>query len=160
MAALRGRRSVLESVTVDFLLVANHVEVVNGLLYVSGGGWTEHRRPLTPQGPALSHLGIGVSVLVPWTATNQPHTLTIQVEDEDATPVLKIDGQFNVGRPPTLPAGAEQPVLLGFPLNVQFPHAGTYRAIATVDEDGASKHWTFRVYDVPMQGPAPGQATL
>ena len=144
----------IESVSIDFLLVANHVEVINGLLYVSGGGWTEHRRPMTPQGPALSHLGIGVSVLVPWTATNQAHTLKIVVEDEDATPLLSIDGQINVGRPPTLPAGSEQSVLLGFPLNIQFPHAGTYRAIASVEESGASKHWTFRVFDIAM--PTPG----
>jgi hypothetical protein len=149
---------VIESVGVDFLLVANHVEVINGLLYVSGGGWTEHRRPLTPQGPALSHLGIGVGVLVPWTATNQPHTLQIVIEDEDATPLLSIDGQINVGRPPTLPAGSEQSVLLGFPLNILFPHAGTYRAIAGVDEGGVSKHWTFRVVDLPVS--TPGQATL
>ena len=148
----------LESVSIDFLLVANHVEVVNGLLYVSGGGWTEHRRPVTPQGPSLSHIGIGVSVLVPWTATNQQHTLTIVIEDEDATPLLKIDGQINVGRPPTLPVGAEQSVLLGFPLNIQFPHAGTYRAVAMIDEGGEARRWTFRVHDVPVQGS--GQATL
>ena len=142
----------IESVSVDFLLVANHVEVINGLLYVSGGGWTEHRRPMTPQGPTLSHLGIGVSVLVPWTATNQAHTLRIVIEDEDATPLLNIDGQINVGRPPTLPAGSEQSVLLGFPLNIQFPHAGTYRAVASVDGGGDAKHWTFRVFDVTMPG--------
>ncbi len=148
----------IESVRLDFLLVANHVEVINGLIYVSGGGWTEHRRPVTPQGPALSHLGIGVSVLVPWTATNQPHTLKIVIEDEDAAPLLNIDGQINVGRPSTLPAGSEQSVLLGFPLNILFPHAGTYRAVASVDEGGETKHWTFRVFDVAMQ--TPGQTTL
>jgi len=147
----------LEAVRIDTLLLANHVEVVNGLLYVSGGGWTEHRRPVTPQGPALSHLGIGVSVLVPWNETNAPHTFTVLIEDEDATPIVKIDGQINVGRPPALPAGSEQAVLLGFPLNVQFPHPGTYRAVVTLDEDGDSKHWTFRVHDLPMP---PGSVVL
>lgn len=142
----------LEMVRVDFLLVANHVEVVNGLLYVNGGGWTEHSRVLTPNGPALSHLGIGVSVQVPWTATNQPHTLTLIIEDEDATPIFKMEAQINVGRPPQLPAGSEQPVQLGFPLNLVFPHPGTYRIVATVDEHGDTKHWTFRVHDLPISG--------
>ena len=142
----------LETARIDALLLANHVEVVNGLLYVSGGGWTEHHRPVTPQGPALSHLGIGVCVLVPWNNTNVPHTITILVEDEDANPLVKIDGQLNVGRPPNLPAGSEQAVMLGFPLNVQFPHAGAYRAVVTLDENGDSKRWTFRVHDMAMPG--------
>src|SRR5262245_18152609 len=142
----------LEMVRVDFLLVANHVEVINGLLYVSGGGWTEHSRVLTPNGPALSHLGIGGSVRVPCTATKQPHSLTLIIEDEAATPVVNMDGQINVGRPPQLPAGSEQPVQLGCPLNVVCPHAGTYRIVAAVDEDGDTKRWTFRVHDLPMPG--------
>jgi hypothetical protein len=140
-----------ESVVVDFVMLANHVEVVNGMLYVSGGGWTDHRRPIPPAGnpPPLSHLGIAASVLVPWNETNQPHVLTVQIEDEDAKAILKIEGHLNVGRPPNLPPGSSQPVMFGFPLDLQFPHAGTYRIVAYID-DGEQKHWPFRVHDMPV----------
>ena len=65
-----------ETAAVDFVLMANHVEVVNGLLYVSGGGWTDHHRRLPPDGAPIppSHLGIGVSVVVPWNEKNRTAT--------------------------------------------------------------------------------------
>jgi uncharacterized protein DUF6941 len=140
-----------ESVVVDFVMLANHVEVVNGMLYVSGGGWTDHRRPILPAGsaPPLSHLGIAASVLVPWNETNIPHVLTVQIEDEDSNVILKIEGHLNVGRPPNLPPGSSQPVMFGFPLDLQFPHPGGYRIAAFVG-DGETKHWPFRVHDMPV----------
>ncbi len=33
-----------EKPTIEFLILAHHVEAVNGLLYISGGGWNDHRR--------------------------------------------------------------------------------------------------------------------
>jgi hypothetical protein len=153
----REAQVMTDTVTVDSLVLANHVEVVNGLLYVSGGGWTDHRRPLPPGGaPLPSHLGIGVCVFVPWNETNRPHVLTVLIEDEDGNPLVKIEGHINVGRPPQLPQGAAQPVMLGFPLDVPFPHAGGYRVVASIDGDEAAKRWPFRVHDVPVAGAATG----
>jgi uncharacterized protein DUF6941 len=142
-----------ETAAIDFVLMANHVEVVNGLLYVSGGGWTDHHRRLPPDGSPIppSHLGIGVSVVVPWNETNRSHTLIVQIEDEDAQALIRIEGQLNVGRPATLPAGAIQPVFFGFPLDIPFPHAGGYRVVARVGEDGEPKMWPFRVHDLPAR---------
>jgi hypothetical protein len=143
-----------ESVSLDFLMLANHVENVNGLLYVSGGGWTDHHRQVVVGNPApLSHMGIAASVTVPWTQTNRPHSIAIRVEDEDGNLIGKVDGQLNVGRPPLLPPGAVQPMMIGFALDLQFPHAGGYRLVAQVD-DGEAKSWPFRVHDVPAMRPA------
>lgn len=136
---------------VDFLLLANHVEIVNGLLYTSGAGWTDHRRPVLPAGspPHVSHLGIAASVSVPWSETNQPHVLVVQIEDAEANSIVRVEGYLNVGRPPSLPYGASQPVMFGFAIDIEFPHAGAYRIAASVD-DGEAKHWPFRVHDVPV----------
>lgn len=140
-----------EALEVDFLLLANHVEIVNGLLYTSGAGWTDHHRPVLQTGspPHVSHLGIAASVSVPWHETNCPHILVVQIEDDDAHAILKVEGRLNVGRPPNLASGTAQPVMFGFALDVQFPHAGEYRIAASVD-DSEPKHWPFRVHDVPV----------
>ncbi len=149
----------MDEVVVEFLMLANHVETVNGLVYVSGGGWTDHHRPIVRGAPVPNtHLGIATSVTVPWTKTNQPHTLTVRVEDEDGIVVAKLDAQMNVGRPPQLPPGASQPVMLGFALDMQFPHAGTYRLVAQLDGAGEAKRWPFRVHDIPLPVPASGAA--
>jgi len=142
-----------ETAAVDFVLVANHVEVVNGLLYISGGGWTDHHRRLPSDGAPipLSHLGIGVSVVVPWNETNRTHMLVVRIEDEDAQTLVRIEGQLNVGRPAALPAGAIQPVFFGFPLDIPFPRAGGYRVVAQMGETGEPKAWPFRVHDLPAR---------
>ena len=70
--------------TIRFPMLANHVENINGLLYVSGGGWTDHHRAIVPGAPVpISHLGIAASVTVPWTQTNRQHTVIINTEDDD-----------------------------------------------------------------------------
>ena len=141
---------------IDFLILANHVEAVNGLLYITGGGWTDHHRP-TVQGVPLTpntHLGIGVSVIVPWIETNQQHILTVRVEDEDSGVVAQIQAHMNVGRPPLLKPGSEQPVMLGFPLDVPFPKTGEYHIVAELDNGTEMKRWHFRVHDLPITAPA------
>jgi uncharacterized protein DUF6941 len=144
-----------EQITVDFLMLANHVENVNGLLYISGGGWTDHRRAIAPGAPPpMSHLGIGASVTVPWNQTNHQHTLAIRVEDDDGNAIAQVSAQMNVGRPPQLPPGAAQPVMLGLSLDLQFPRPGGYRLVAQLDGEGSEKKWPFRVHDIPV-GPAP-----
>ena len=140
-----------EALEVDFLLLANHVEIVNGLLYTSGAGWTDHRRPVLPAGspPHMSHLGIAASVSVPWHETNSPHVLVVCIEDADGNAIASVEGCLNVGRPPSLPSGTSQPVMFGFALDIEFPHAGAYRISASVD-NGEPKHWPFRVHDVQV----------
>jgi hypothetical protein len=135
---------------IEFLLLANHVESVHGLLYISGGGWTDARRNLSPNGtPPPTHLGIALSIAVPWHETNQPHVLAIQIENDDATvTVARIEAQINVGRPPNLPPGADQHMMVAMPLDLVFPAEGGYRVVARLDQSDDLATWAFRVHDV------------
>ncbi len=138
-----------ETTAIELLILANHVESVNGLLYISGGGWTEHHRRIQPGGtPPVSHFGVGVSVLIPWHETNEPHRLAILIENEDATTIVaKVDAALNVGRPPALPPGTAQHAVIGLSVETVFPGPGGYRVVARLDEDKDVKRWPFRVHD-------------
>jgi hypothetical protein len=134
---------------VDYLLLANHVEVQNGLLYVSGGGWANlFRGPLNPDDPPpINHFGIAASLVIPWDETNQRHPLAIRIESKSGREVARIEGGIEVGRPPGLPPETEQRVAVGFSLDVQFPDEGGYRAVAQVGDDERSVG--FHVFNEP-----------
>jgi len=139
-------------VTIESLIFANHVESVNGLLYISGGGWNNHNRFVAPGGPPpISHLGLAVIIAVPWHETNRMHSITIEIRDEDANvAVANINAQINVGRPPTLRPGTTQYPTIGLPVDIVFPHAGGYEIIARVEgADENVRRWPFQVQDVP-----------
>ncbi len=135
--------------TIEYLLLANHAEVQNGLLYISGGGWANlFRGPLDPDSPPpTNHFGIGASVLIPWDETNQHHHVVIRIEQENTLPLLRIEGEIEVGRPPGLLPGTDQRVAVGFGVDIQFPEEGSYRAVAEIGED--SRSVGFRVLDQP-----------
>jgi len=132
---------------VETLILANHAEAVNGLLYIAGGGWTDHWRPPMPEGQVpISSLGIGVGILVPWGETNRKHTITLRIESEDGGPQLtQLEGEIEVGRPPGIPDGIDQRAVLGINFNLQFPAAGGYRIVAECRE--STRSVSFRVHD-------------
>jgi hypothetical protein len=140
----------VEHASIDFVLLANHVEVANGLLYVSGGGWTDHSRVVQPDGRVpSSHFGIAIALRIPWTDTNQPHRIAIRVEDDDATlTIVRTEAQLSVGRPPALPPGAEQHAFVAVNVDAVFPRPGGYRVVATLDDDADVRTWAFRVHDI------------
>lgn len=91
------------------LLLADWAEVLNGKLYVMGGGWTE-------TGPAPTPSALAAIIEVDWDETNIEHKLTFTLVDGDDQPVmvstptghqpLRIEANFNVGRPPQVKPGS------------------------------------------------------
>jgi len=139
---------------VEFLILANHAEVQNGLLYLNGGGWSDHHRGVMPGGLApISTFGIAVGVLIPWGETNTPHQLSVRVEDADGASIGELGATLMTGRPPELPPGADQRAVMAVMFNLQFPHAGDYRVIARLGEQ-TPRMTTFRVHDHLVQGVA------
>ncbi|HEY4025434.1 MAG TPA: hypothetical protein VGO86_03300 [Candidatus Dormibacteraeota bacterium] len=92
---------------VDFLLVADRAEAVNGKLYLLGGGWD---RISLAQFPGQANFDLALGVLVGYTETNERHEFSLTLEDDDNQVVLgPITGQFELGRPPGLkPAQAQR----------------------------------------------------
>ena len=118
-------------IDVDFLLVADRAEVVNGKLYAMGAAWdrigvADFTKPMP--------LSVAVGVLVPWTATNQPHAVALTLRDADGAPVeFRVEANFVTGRPPNL-NGETQRVLLAVPTaGVLLPGPGNYVLAAAID---------------------------
>lgn len=122
---------------IEYLLLADHAEALNGKLYAMGAGWTDFNRPPRPAEapPPVSHFGIAVSVLVPWTETNRRHRLAMRLESEDGDPTLAtVDTEFEVGRPPGLRPGADQRAVFAINADIQFPQPGGYRVVTEMGE--------------------------
>jgi hypothetical protein len=81
----------VERPSIDFVMLANHAEAINGLLYMLGGGWTDHRRMVVAGQPnPPSAFSIALSVYTPWSETNRPMDLTVSVENDDGSEYFKV----------------------------------------------------------------------
>lgn len=127
-------------------MLCNHAEAQNNLLYVSGAGVDRAMVPAGSEGPWGVSLGVGVLIGVPWSQTNQQHTLAIVLQDADGHPVelatdptggsepVRVEVGFNIGRPPELVAGDEQNI--SFAVNwpaLPLASLGQYEFVIEVD---------------------------
>ena len=139
--------------------LADSVVVAEGKLYAQGAGWNMINVNVLPAQHA--RIGIGLVIPVPYTETNQEHAFSLHLETEDgeqlplgdAPPGMdspdgrmrRIEGVFNMGRPPTLVAGDEQVIPLAINLNgLPFEAAGRYTFVVQVDGEEV-KRLPFRV---------------
>jgi len=121
------------------ILLADSAEVREGLLFLLGGGWNQ-------VGPAPQPFAIAGLLEVEWEETNAKHTLEIAFEDEDGaalltvpTPTgdqpLRIATDFEVGRPPGVPAGTSFNVPIALPL-MPVPWTPGRRYVVRINVDG------------------------
>jgi hypothetical protein len=143
-----------ERLEVDFLLLADRVEAINGKLYMLGGAWdrigvSDFGQPLT--------ISVALGVLVPWSQTNLSHAVVLTVRDADGTQLdFRIEASFVTGRPPFL-NGETQRVLLTIPsASIVLPKPGSYVLVAAVD---GSESKVVRFSAVQAQPPAPPRPT-
>ncbi|MBM4416833.1 MAG: hypothetical protein FJ033_00740 [Chloroflexi bacterium] len=142
----------LERVDVDFLLMADRAEAINGKLYMLGGAW-DRIGVADFQKPILFSVAIGM--LVPWNATNMSHTVLLTIRDADAHPVnFRIEASFVTGRPPQL-NGETQRVLLAVPnATALLRGPGQYLLSAAIN-GRESKVVRFIAHPVAPDVPAP-----
>lgn len=136
---------------VQWLILCDRAEVVAGKLYLMGGGWT---RANAGEFPVDQAMGIAIGVSVPWDQTNRPHQLHLEMQDEDGHPQAKIDGAFEVGRPPGTVQGQSQIFQFTANLRAQIQTAGRFVIVASIDgkEKGRT---TFEVIARPGVVPPP-----
>lgn len=123
------------SMQVSTFLIADHAEAVNGKLYVVGGCWNRLAAANVPV--VHPHLTVATALHVPWTATNEKHTISLNLKDEDGASAIPepIEGEFETGRPAGLRPGDEQIIAMTFNLNgLRFEREGDYAF--TLDVDG------------------------
>ena len=137
-----------ERVSLEWLILADSVQVAGNKLYLIGGGWD-----VLTVNTAFPHdqiIGIAASFAVPWNETNTPHLAEISIIDEDGNATMaKIGHQFEVGRPPGLPAGSSQRTQVGGTLAIRIEHAGSYSIRCQIDGEEQHQRALFRVVAGP-----------
>ena len=101
------------------LLLADSAQAAEGKLYVLGGGWSVI-------GPDPAPMALAVKIEVPWSETNVKHVVVLELLTSDGEPVtadgpagpepIKVQADFEVGRPPGLKPGTP----IDVPLAVNF----------------------------------------
>lgn len=138
-----------ERVEVDFLLLADRAEVLNGKLYMMGGAWD---RQYINNIEAPVSLSIVIGVLVPWNLTNEPHQLDIRIVDEDGNTIPPVPTvTLNVGRPPQAKKGQTFRAMAVVGAGWTLPKIGTYCVVASIAGQEA-KRITFYAMDAGKAG--------
>ena len=129
-----------EYVDIEFIMLADRAEVLNGKLYLMGGGY-DRRTINNIEAPITLTMVVGV--LVPWNLTNQPHTIKLLMETEDGARVgQEVQGQLTVGRSAQAISGQLFRVMTVVNMTTTIPGYGAYRVIATL-EGGDTRTTTF-----------------
>jgi len=107
-------------------LLCDYAQVAGGKLFISGANIDRSFFQAGAVAPYMPTFAVAGVVHVPWTETNKEHKLNfdlidadgapirIPVEMDPASPAVKGEMPFNVGRPPILESGDEQMVPFAF----------------------------------------------
>jgi hypothetical protein len=89
------------------MMLADAAQVSDNKLYILGGGWSIAH--------GANPMALAIKIGVPWDQANRSHSWSIELLSEDGQPVtiadpngerpLRIEGKFEVGRPPGLKPG-------------------------------------------------------
>jgi hypothetical protein len=141
-------RELKGSMEIEFILIADAVENVNGKLYVMGGGWSIFR---SSSFPAQARFGIAVSVIISREETQAAHDIHINIAENSRrtqaqtamqqAESLDIDGKIQVAHLSGLDEHGTQRAFLALNGNLPIPHAGKYRVTAIAGK--ASKSVDF-----------------
>jgi len=119
---------------IDYLLLAEHAEIVGNKLYLMGGGWdTMH----VPGAPANVRLMVAAGIRLDWDETGRPIGLVLRIDDEDAQEVFRLNGQMNVQRPPDTIPGTSHLSQMTFAVQAQLKQLGGYRITLSAGPEGA-----------------------
>ena len=132
MSTHQGQELGLAHSEIEWLILADEAEVVNGKLYMMGGGWDR----ITAQTlPWKQHMAIALAVRVPWTDTNRQTSVGIDLTDEDGTLLVDVKGEFVVGRPAQAVPGQPLRSQIAIKMDALLPKLGTYAVICRLHGD-------------------------
>ena len=134
----RGRKAEGEGlpigkIEIDFLIVADWAQAINGKLYVQGAAWDRMRLPIQEQ---PIDFAIAAGILVPWHQTNQEHHFSLSLHTEDGELVGDtLTGSFNMGRPAKSQPGQKLRTPLSARIRAKIPGLGAYQVSLVVNND-------------------------
>lgn len=135
-----------ERAEIDYLLVADFAEVVNGKTYLMGAGWD---RFAPPQYPAQLKIAVAVGVRVPFLESNMPHHLTVLLRRE-AEEYVRMEADLETGR---LPGARGESTMIPMALNATVAIAEPQTLELTAELGGHSRRIMIRA-EGPGQPPA------
>ena len=132
---------------VEWLILADYVEIIGGKLYLMGGGWDV--LTVNAAFPLARPVGLAAAFSVAWDETNQLHRVEIEFQTDDGQSVGNVRVQFEVGQPAGVKAGQDQRFQLAanVPLNLSAP--GTYVIVARI-EGQEQRRVPFNVITGPL----------
>ncbi|MGI8610586.1 MAG: DUF6941 family protein [Candidatus Dormibacteria bacterium] len=137
-------------------LLADAAAVLNGKLYLHGGGWDSIYAAAFPTTQPAMALAFVFRVEYSEALVDIPFVIALVDEDEnDAGP--RFEGKLNVGHPPGMKAGTPLHIPQAMTLNMlQFSKPGQYRfTIRSGDKELASVPFRLGTLSPGMAGPIP-----
>ncbi len=117
------------------LLLCDFASVAEGKLNILGAGWSMTNN--------VTNHAVAILLDVPWDRTNAKMTLQLELKEQDGQPVLqpgptgqvavRVDIDFEVGRPPGLHRGTSIPVPFAVPVALQLVPGQRYYWELSVD---------------------------
>ena len=131
---------------VGFLILTDYCEAINGKAYVIGGGWNMLR---FSELPTEHSFGISFAIDVAWDETNEPHTLSLEIQDPDGERLgEELAFEFETGRPPGSVPGQDQRIVLALNASIEFSSPGPH-AVLMHDGDEEIGRSRFYVLEAP-----------
>ena len=124
------------------MLLADAAQVAEGKLYILGGGWSMTGPPEVPS-------AIAIKIEVPWDQANRQHHFLLELFDADGQTVkmgndaVRIQGQFETGRPAGLAPGTPLDVPLAISIGPLSLAPGRYAWRCSVDGE---THEDWEIY--------------
>jgi hypothetical protein len=113
-----------DGMQLDWAMMAEAVQVRDGLAYVLGGGFDT---VVSGQLPAALHGAVVIRLLLHRTEADRQHAVEIRVLDEDGAELLRLHGHFQARIPADLPLGWDIPLLVSFAIpNLPLADEGRY----------------------------------
>lgn len=131
----------IHGVEVEFLILADYADVVNGKLYMIGGGWNQFT---TPPQMRTWQFTAAAGLLIPWHEIGKEINVIFTVEDADGKQVQsKCEASILADKGSNVVEGQNFRAILTLGFTMQNILPGTYSVVAATKNE--SKRATFYV---------------
>lgn len=140
-----------DSVQLTTMLLAERAEVLNGKLYLHGGGFDRVAATM----PLHADFSLAVVLEVPWVLLETPYEVRTETVDADGTPCGRpVRAEVESHPPEGWRAGVPLTVPLVFPVMATLDHPGRYAIRCLIDGDEAGRTG-FELLPLDARPPAP-----